>query len=241
MAVKRVLVTRPEPSATETARRLIELGFEPVVLPLTETRALPIDRIPDLAGYDAVVATSSSAIRHAPAELLQAFSRIRLFAVGERTAEAGLKAGFRDVEAGGGDADALADHIMRTIPKGSRLLYLCGRLRTGALAERLREAGLTVTVLEVYDTVPVEHARDAAIAAIGERPIDAALVYSAYGAAMLSQVAARPELAPLLANARLLCISARATEALAPELQLRAEIAQAPDEKALFRLLGAFA
>ena len=33
-APKRVLVTRPEPGASQTARRLQELGFVPVKLPL---------------------------------------------------------------------------------------------------------------------------------------------------------------------------------------------------------------
>ncbi|RVD11473.1 uroporphyrinogen-III synthase, partial [Mesorhizobium sp. M7A.F.Ca.ET.027.02.1.1] len=37
----RVLVTRPEPGASRTAHRLEEAGFQPVLLPLTETKALP--------------------------------------------------------------------------------------------------------------------------------------------------------------------------------------------------------
>ncbi|TJX45058.1 MAG: uroporphyrinogen-III synthase, partial [Mesorhizobium sp.] len=36
----RVLVTRPEPGASRTARKLEEMGFEPLLLPLTETVAL---------------------------------------------------------------------------------------------------------------------------------------------------------------------------------------------------------
>lgn len=237
----RVLVTRPEPGATATARRLEESGFDPVVLPLTETKPIPTAKIPDPARFDAVVATSSAALRHAPADLLRAFSGLRLFAVGERTAETASKAGFGSVEAGGGDADALASRISHALPAGARLLYLCGRLRTGALDERLREAGFAVTVLEVYDTAAAEFTRDAAVAAFGGKPVYAALVYSAHGAAMLSQMAATPELAPLLAKARLLCISARTAEALAPEMRKRAEIAESPDEAALLRLLGAFA
>ncbi|RWD19075.1 MAG: uroporphyrinogen-III synthase, partial [Mesorhizobium sp.] len=37
----RVLVTRPEPGASRTAQRLEEMGFQPILLPLTETVALP--------------------------------------------------------------------------------------------------------------------------------------------------------------------------------------------------------
>ncbi|MGB3901482.1 MAG: uroporphyrinogen-III synthase [Mesorhizobium sp.] len=39
---RRVLVTRPEPGAARTAKRLAALGFEPVLLPLTHTIALPV-------------------------------------------------------------------------------------------------------------------------------------------------------------------------------------------------------
>jgi len=39
----RVLVTRPEPGASQTAARLVALGFEPVKLPLQETRPLVVD------------------------------------------------------------------------------------------------------------------------------------------------------------------------------------------------------
>ncbi|TIT17702.1 MAG: uroporphyrinogen-III synthase, partial [Mesorhizobium sp.] len=39
----RVLVTRPEPGASRTARRLADAGFQPILLPLTETVALAVD------------------------------------------------------------------------------------------------------------------------------------------------------------------------------------------------------
>jgi uroporphyrinogen-III synthase len=235
----RVLVTRPEPSASETARRLAALGHEPAVLPLTETRTLPVAEIPDAAQFDAVVATSSAALRHAPAGLCALFADLPLYAVGERTAQAAAQAGFRWIQSGGGDAVALARYISATVPAGSRLLYLCGRLRTGALAERLEQAGFAARVLEVYDTTAVEQARDVAVGVLAGARIDAALVYSAYGAAMLSQVAARPEIAPLLDGARILCISARAADALSPDMLARARIAGTPDEAGLFALLAA--
>ena len=38
----RVLVTRPEPGAAHTAGKLADMGFEPVLLPLTQTVPLPV-------------------------------------------------------------------------------------------------------------------------------------------------------------------------------------------------------
>lgn len=237
--MRRVLLTRPEPGASATARRLAELGFEPVLLPLTQTRPLPVADIPDAARFDAIVATSTAAIRHAPPRLLREACALPVFAVGERTADAASRAGFARVESGGGDAAALARHIARAMRPGSRLLYLCGRLRTGALAERLELAGFPVQVIEVYETTARDRPEEAARSVLDGRAIDAALVYSAYGAAMLSQIAAEPRIAALLGRARVLCISARAAESLAQNLRLRSEIAESPDEAALLGLLGA--
>ena len=41
--MRRALVTRPAPLAGRTARRLKEMGFAPVLLPLSETRPLEVD------------------------------------------------------------------------------------------------------------------------------------------------------------------------------------------------------
>ncbi len=83
---RRVLVTRPGPQAVRTARRLAELGYEPVILPLTQTVALPVDvaSLPDR--IDAVAVTSANALRCAPAALLARLAGERCFAVGEKTA-----------------------------------------------------------------------------------------------------------------------------------------------------------
>src|SRR5262245_13671221 len=97
----RVLVTRPEPGASRTARRLAEQGFEPVVLPLTEIRPLPADHFPDSANIDAVAATSANAIRHAPRRLISTLTGKPVFAVGGGTARATRNAGFATVFEGG--------------------------------------------------------------------------------------------------------------------------------------------
>jgi len=235
--VKRVLVTRPQPGAIATADRLAGLGFEPVVLPLTATRPLETGELPEAGDFDAVVATSSAALRHAPPQLLRALSPLPLLAVGEATAEAGARAGFARVESGGGDSPALAAHVARSQPPGSRLLYLCGRVRTGALAERLRKAGFAVTVFETYDTLPTA-AADEAAAVLGAQPVDAVLLYSANAAVLFARLLASRDAGPLLRNARLLCMSPRTAQALPPAAQQRAEIAAAPDEASLLRLAG---
>ena len=58
VVTRRSLVTRPEPGATETARRLEAMGFTPVVLPLTEIVTVTARPLFDPTAFDAVIATS---------------------------------------------------------------------------------------------------------------------------------------------------------------------------------------
>lgn len=239
MGVRRILVTRPQPGADATARRLAARGFEPVVMPLTQTQPLDIALPPDGAGFDAVAVTSGAALRHAPAGLLARLEQLPLFAVGARTATVAREMGFAQVETAGGEASALAAHMRRALPAGTRIAYLCGRVRTGALAERLREAGFVVTPLETYDTQPVEWTEETAVAALAGRPVDAALVYSANAAMSLPRLLALPGTERLLGAAQVLCISARTADALPPSLRAKAQVARTPDEAELLVLLGA--
>jgi len=83
----RVLITRPEPGAVQTAKRLRALGWKPVCLPLTEISPLPAE-LPAGCKFDAVAIPSANAIRHARPALLRALAGLPVFAVGQRTAEA---------------------------------------------------------------------------------------------------------------------------------------------------------
>jgi len=233
----RVLVTRPEPGASATSARLLEAGFQPLVLPLTET--VPVTPVlPGSADFDAVAVTSASAVRHAPARLLESVVSLPCFAVGEATANAARAAGFGQVEAGAGGAEGLAGLIRESLPAGGRVLYLCGRLRTGALAHRLADAGLSVTVGEVYDTIALSHSPAEIDVALGGESVDAALIYSAFGAAIFSRFAMRKNMAHLFDRSRILCISDRAAGALDPAFISRAEVAAARDDDAMFALLS---
>src|SRR3954468_16736309 len=77
----RVLVTRPQPGASRTMRRLRELGFEPLLLPLTETVGLPVGADAASDNAVAVAATSANAVRHAPKELIGALAALPCHAV----------------------------------------------------------------------------------------------------------------------------------------------------------------
>ncbi|MEX0954561.1 MAG: uroporphyrinogen-III synthase [Rhizobiaceae bacterium] len=234
----RVLVTRPEPDASKTAARLRDLGHEPIVLPLTEITALAPASPPDATEFDAVVLTSANAVTFAPDRLAARFGDLPCFTVGERSGQAAFEAGFRTVVPADGDAHALVKLLAGKLPAGARLLYLCGRLRRPVLEDEMSRRGYAVTALETYRTDRVDHAAPDAEAAAGKLPVDAALVYSRFGAERLSALVSMTALAPLVHNMRVVCMSGQTAGGLSDGLRMRAEIAASPAEDALIALLG---
>ncbi|MDX8518878.1 uroporphyrinogen-III synthase [Mesorhizobium dulcispinae] len=232
----RVLVTRPEPGASRTARRLEAQGFQPVLLPLTETAALPVEAGIFPAAV-AVAVTSANAIRHAPRELVAALAALPCHAVGKRTAEACRAAGFRSVFEGPGDAEALAGEIAGEL-KGKEMVYLCGRLRFPMFEERLAVAGVRVRPVETYDTIELDYSDDAVAARLSGMPVEAVLLYSAKAAPAMMSLAMRPTLRHLFERAEFLALSARIAMALDGIGGQKVRIASQPDEDALLKLLS---
>jgi uroporphyrinogen-III synthase len=233
---KRVLVTRPEPGASETAGRLMELGLSPIKLPLQETQALPVgnDAVP--GGAATVAVTSANAIRHAPGELIERLRNLPCFAVGEATAAAAQSAGFVDVTETGGDGTTLGGTIAATRPAGP-VVYLCGRVRRPAFEQRLIGSGVKVAAVETYDTARLVHTVREVAEAAGTEPIDAALLYSANAAAALSETLGQPGLENLFEGTIFLCLSPRIAAALTGMAGDRILTAAEPSETALLALI----
>jgi uroporphyrinogen-III synthase len=119
----KLLIVRPQPGADESAARARELGLQPIVAPLFETRALDWAP-PDPGGFDAIFLTSANAARLG-GEGLRPLLALPCYAVGAQTAQAARAAGFTDVRTGPSDSIALAAIAERD---GARsLLHLGGR------------------------------------------------------------------------------------------------------------------
>src|SRR4051812_13059309 len=120
----RVIVTRPQGDAERIAAKIEALGHEPILSPLLEIGPLPFDVPAD--DYQLVAFTSANGARavssHANLVHLPAFT------VGPQSAFTARNGGFSRVEAYGGNAVGLADHIARTRdPKAGPVLYVSGR------------------------------------------------------------------------------------------------------------------
>jgi uroporphyrinogen-III synthase len=234
----RVLITRPEPGAARTAKRLQALGFEPVCLPLTEIRPT-FAELPAGNDFDAVAFPSVNAVRHAQPGLLRAVVGLPAFAVGQATAEAATKAGFKNPTIGPGYGQGLATLMAGRLARGTRVIYLCGHVRTRGFEETLREADVEVTPVEVYDTVMLDYSDEELRAVLGSEALDTVLLYSRVAARAFLKLTDRSVMLPLLDRVALICMSERVAEPLSPFGGERIRIAAEPDEEAMLaRLAG---
>jgi uroporphyrinogen-III synthase len=121
----KLLIIRPQPGNDASAARARTAGFDPVQLPFFEVRARDWQAV-DPGDYDALLITSSNAVRHTGAQL-GALSALPVHAVGRVSAEAAIAAGF-DIASSGlhGMAEAL---VAAQAAGHQRLLWLAGEDR----------------------------------------------------------------------------------------------------------------
>ena len=127
--MRKVIVLRPEPGASETLAKARELGLEPVSVPLFDIEAMDW-AMPDGA-FDGVLLTSANAVRQA-GDALQELRALPAYAVGDATAEAARDAGF-DIKATG---DAGVERLLGSIDQELRLIHLCGEDRKQVTARQ---------------------------------------------------------------------------------------------------------
>lgn len=223
-----VLVTRSEPGASETARRLVALGYDAVAEPLLMLKPMPAD-VPD---FDALAFTSVNGVRRFSE--LDDRREAPIWCVGDRTAAEARSMGFRDVRSAAGDVIALANLLQTELPAGHHVLHSGNEDAGEVLVEAVRQAGGAATLLPTYRTrmAEVPGVRLAACLS-GAAALDCILVYSAKAGRALAKLLGGANLTPVRA---ITCISPRAASPL-ETLDVHIEIASSPDEAALFRAM----
>jgi uroporphyrinogen-III synthase len=233
----RLLVTRPEPDAERTAGALRARGHVVLVAPLL--RIEPVEQAEIGPGpFVALLVTSANAasaiVRH------ERFAQLRalpVFAVGDRSAEAMLAAGFTDVTSAHGDVDNLADVAASRIKPGASLLYLAGADRSGDLAGVLSGRGFAVSRAVVYRAVSAGALLPATVSAMADG-IDGVLHFSRRSSEMYVNAACASGLQDTAVN-RLIhfCISAQVAEPLIEAGAADTRVAPEPTEAALIGLI----
>jgi uroporphyrinogen-III synthase len=224
-----VLVTRPEPGASETAQRLLALSYHPVLAPLLRVRrlepALPLD-------VSAVLVTSGNAVPCLPASLYST----PLLAVGNATADRARAAGFAHVLSADGDAAALAELTRQVCRPGAALLLATARQQGGSLAATLRAAGFVVHRRAVYAAKPVDRMPQPALQALQGGSLAAALFLSAETARAFARLLP-PQLLPALAEVEALAIGQPTAEALRFLPWRRVRVSAKPTQDSILAML----
>jgi uroporphyrinogen-III synthase len=216
-----LLVLRPEPGASATVAAAQALGLSAIAAPLFVVR--PLDWTTPASPPQAILMTSANAARHGGA-MLAALTDLPLYAVGEATAAAARKAGFRHIVVGDEGVDAIVARARRDGVEA--LLHLAGReyrpsagAGAGAIERRLVYAAEAATALPeaaraaLPDAIALLHSPRAASlfaslvqpGGIGIAAISPAAREAAGDGWRIAAVAARPTDASLLAAAAKLC------------------------------------
>jgi len=231
--IRRIALMRAENDATATAAELAARGFEAVIAPAIEIRALSASA-PE-GRFDALVATSPRALWALGEADRVRLAPIPLHVAGARAAGAAREAGITLIGEPAADAGALAERLARTLPPGARLLYLAGRDRKPTLEAALASAGLSVHAVELYAAEAREAWSGRESGAVAG--CDGALHYSRRTAALAVGLAARAGLAERFRALLHVCLSADVAEALAADGATRIVAAAAPDEAHLLAAL----
>lgn len=227
MSAPRILVTRSEPGASQTAERLKAAGYTPIVEPVFAIE--PIETV--LPDFDALAFTSANGVR----EFAKLSSRrdTPVFCVGARTADEALYVGFGNVASADGDVEALGTLIEDRLLRSARILHTGNEEARGDLAGRLRAAGFAAEFVAIFRAAPAPAPGPVLAAHLAGKPgFDAVLIHSPRGAAILAGFANGSQAALNVA-----AISAAAVAPLAA-VAGRTEIASRPDEPSLLSALA---
>lgn len=237
-----VLVTRPEPGAAETARRVAALGWWPILAPALVLSPRPAEPLPP--EVQALLLPSRAAARAVPAASSAASSAaLPVLTVGEATAEEARAHGFVNVAAADGDAAAMvALAAARFAPEAGPLLLAVGAGYGAEVASALRQRGFRVLRRVVYGAEPAPALAGPARAALASGAVVAALFFSPRSAECAISLLRAAGLAGTVARAEALAISPRVAAVLAaaaPEPSWRGlRVAARPDQDSLLSLLG---
>jgi len=235
----RILVTRPQPGATDTASVLRARGHEPIIAPLSEIELL--SEVDATRGpWTAILLTSANGLRGITSTFGwdEKWHNVPIFAVGDVTAKAARAMGFVDITSAAGNVNNLIDLIAARLKPPARLLYLAGEDRAGELAGALRGKSFEVDLVVVYRFSTPRILPDRAAAALNGE-LDAVLHFSRAAAKAFLQASRNSNLLELaLTKPAHFCISDQVAAPLRQAGAARIRVAARPNRDALLELCG---
>lgn len=229
---KRVLVTRPQTQAHDLVARLQALGAIPIVLPAIhivppEDHYAALDAaLRQLARFDWLVFTSVNGVEHVWQRLAilgldsQAFTAVRIAAIGPATANALTERGVRITVM---PSRYVAEALLAALPHpaGQRFLLPRAALARDTLRTGLQAAGAEVIEVPAYSTVVAEPTTEAL--AVLDAGVDI-LTFTASSTVHNFVAQVGPERAQALAQQALVAAIGPITAATARDLGLRVDV-----------------
>jgi uroporphyrinogen-III synthase len=229
--LKHVLITRPEPGASQTAIRLSALGHFPIIAPIL---SIELQAVCTPAHWAATVLTSQNAVRACPPST---HDRL-VFAVGTATASEAVNAGFSHVHNAEGDAKALVALIASALsPKDGTLLLPTAQGQGAQLATSLRQRGFRVLRRVAYRAAPVPSLPAAAVAALGNGPLSAVMFFSGETSRHFVRLLKAANLMDRVLDVEAMAISERTAVPLRGLQWRRIQVAAKPNQDAMLALL----
>lgn len=209
----KVLITRANPAAIQTATTLKENGHEAILLPLFEIVDTK-NPIPEFE-YDGFIFTSKNSV-----EILQNRNwqptnpNTAAFCVGEKTEKAAKALGFTNTYCASGGGAALAKLISGLNLQGNRLIYFSTPDRSFNMKTALKPADIGVDTIDIYQAksiTPTDQSLLDALKAVSNAYI---FVYSALSAQHLAQTLETINQTSILNGCTLVGISKQAVKPL---------------------------
>lgn len=232
----RVLITRPIEDAKPLADALADRGIDVQIEPLLEI--MPIDDAEiDLDEVQALLFTSANGVRAFAG--LSPRRDLKVFAVGDGSAEAARRAGFTEVESAKGDVEALAALVVdRLKPEDGILFHAAGTVTAGDLKSRLEGLGFRVRRAQLYDARIATSLSPETRANMTLGGIDAVLLFSPRTARTFAELWREAGSASLGA-VQAICLSAAVAREINTLGWAGVEIAARPDLPSMLALVDA--
>ena len=230
MSAGAVIITRAEPGAGETAKRVRALGLQAIISPvLSLHRVEPLPDIP-IDGASGILFTSANGVRfftEVCAEL-----NCKAWCVGPATLEAAQRAGFTDCVSADGASRDLVDLVVREgDPDRGHLLHVANTAAAGNVRADLMDAGFDVRFVGLYEPVGAESLSQDALRAMSENARTCVLIHSAKGAYSFARLIDDTQ----NKNLTFICVSQNAAEPVRGSGETR--IAARPNEEELLQEL----
>ncbi len=232
----RVVLTRPQEDSERTAAALRAKGHDVLIAPLLRVEPVAADLRPHWGALVITSANAALALANHPAR--EALTKLRVYAVGKRSADAAREVGFTDIVTAGGDVrDLLRTVVAHRADAKGPLLYLAGEDRSGDLLGDLTVRGIAAELVVIYRAAmaPFSAALNKALKA---NKVDAVLHFSKRSAESYLAGARRAGVvAPALA-VRHICLSSQIAEPLQTAGAAKVVVAKRPDEASMLELLA---